>query len=915
MRHDFFSARQRGARGPAFNDALTQATVYAGNRLADVKALNITPTVTGVTTQVDTDGTPIGFSIAAGQAGHSASILSYPLANKATIAALAGKTIRIIGRFFATTNFLALKPLDAVFVDVNRYVGTTAGGLVYEGQTGNVLTRIVEYTVVGNESFIGLIAQVSLAAGTTGTAMTLRLESISYNVVGEAAATIDAAVASKAAGRFGASLIRESQPAIGTLTSTAQFTRDPVTNFINGYQVPAGVNSFNSNFSWYWLLAPEDFAILRGARVRLTIMLDTSLNFSRSLNVVVASVNRDTGGGAMADQNIMSVRKYANRQVYVIEGVVFTGTEQIVASIIDQTNAVSAGAEYVSISDVQIEIVRASDGAVEPTQATMMLQRNITARVRRALPVERVTVATDGSGDYYTLRDALANATSNQVIQARTGTYNPTTAPICFPAFENAKLRGIGAERPRVNFSQAQSTAPASIAANSTSDFHLSCEVENIHFIAANARYASHPDAGGIYYNQKLRFADCIFEHSGNETARAYQVGLGNSADIVWRSTYAVGLGAGSGAEFEYDRCSMLGFGAAAFYAHSWGPAQEPHRIRIRSSMLDPRYRAGGTRQYSFYYENLGSEQRDTIELIGNILAGPIACGAGSWRQTDPAKIPANKMTFSVTGYGNSPAAYVLEDDGSRALRITSATTGTTSSVVASGTAATALLGTLLTTVNSGHVGYAGNLYGWLDVGDHAVGANGDQYVTQMGRRLGDCTSASKVMTVTIDGGAPITITFNQNHTNQSNATILALINAALGAAGAADLFNVNELFRPRFSDEETRVFNSSSSTILRKCAVARWPNIDHPNARTMTNADPASLFVGIAYEDIRPGQWGRVKTAGHVRAAMDMARSESSAFVAQNMFGVANANGQFAKGAAIPLLTAISASDVRFGV
>lgn len=901
-------AGDEGWRTPLWADPLV-----GGSLLDDIKALNIQPTVAGVTTEVDSDGAPIGFTIAAGQTGQSASILSYPLANKAMITGLAGKTIRIFGQFSATPGFLASKPLSTAYVDINRYVGQTGGKLVNEHQDGDRLFRTVEYTVVGNEEYIGLLAQISLAAQAIGTPMTLKLESISFAVVGDGAASIDLAIRNRAAGRFGASLILESQPAVGSLTSTAQFTFDPSTNFINGIRTPAGTNSYNSNISWIWLMAPEDQSLVRGARARITIFLETSLNYSRNVSAAVFTINR-AGSGSFSDGNVLAVRKFETHQIFVIEGLIDAAAQQIIATIVDQTNIPSTVDEHFSIRDVQMEILNVEGGFAEGSQATMMLARNIAKRTKRALPAARVVVAADGSGDCLQLSDALKIATANQTIEIRDGIYTPSNAePVCYPTFTNPNIRGV-AGRPQIKFAQAANTAPAQIASASTSDFHLSCEVSNVHLIAKNSRYASHPDASGGYFAQELRFADCAFEHQGNEDARAYQVGLGNPASSVWSSTYAVGAGLGSGCALTYDRCEFLGYNATALYAHSWGAAADPFRVSIRNSLLDPQvYSASTVPQYSVLYQNLGSGQKDVIELIGNTLLGPIAAGAGSWQQIDPATIPANKMTFAMGGYGNTPAAYVLEDDGSRALRIMSATTGTASSVAVSGSAVAVLLGTALNVAVKGDVGLKGYLYGWLDVGDHPVGANLDHNVTQLGVRLGDCTAAAKVLTVAVDGGSPITVTFNQNYSAQSNATILAAINASLGSAAVADLFNVGELFRPRMTDEEVRVYNASTVTILRKRAVA-WATDGRPNARAMTDTDPAKLFVGIAYEDIKPGHWGRVKAAGHVRVGMDVGRSDASTFVAGDTFGVSDGGGQFAKGAAIPLLTAISPSDVRFG-
>ena len=155
------------------------------------------------------------------------------------------------------------------------------------------------------------------------------------------------------------------------------------------------------------------------------------------------------------------------------------------------------------------------------------------------------------------------------------------------------------------------------------------------------------------------------------------------------------------------------------------------------------------------------------------------------------------------------------------------------------------------------------------------MGPAADQFITALGKRLGDCSSVAKTLSVSVDGDAPIVVTFNASHTAQSNATVLGIINAALGANATASLYAIGERYRPLMYDEERDLLDNTATGIHRGSVLAF--DGSYRNVRLMTSADAANLYAGVAWEDIYPGGRGRVKTAGWL-ALSDVLRTDAGA-------------------------------------
>ena len=885
-----------------------------GNMLDEVKALNKLTGAPDVLPVLDADGAVVGCTFPANVAGAGGGIIGYPLKDSATIARLAGKTILLVGRYVADEGFLAAKGLSDDVIDVGFFAGDYRTGLRHQSQIGTDLLRIAEYQVSGDEAGIGMIARTVPEPATSASALSLRLVSLAYGVLEDSAASLDEMIAAKAAERFGVSLWAEGQPATGEVEAPAVHSHDPVTNYVNGITTPEGANSNGAGVGWYFTPAPEDFALLRGARIRLTCLLDTHGDYDRDLLIVASGDIRADGGGFLTDHRLTSARRYGDGQAHVIEGIFGDGVEQLSIGFNDVSDRVAPRAMGWSIDDIFLEIVATADKRLTGAQATMQLQRNMLARPQRKRKRTEIFIP----DDFPDLEQAIAGVVAHQVVNVREGDHDLSDAvkDAFYPTFENIHVRGIGTTKPRLITRLAASTALADVAARSASDFFRSARVENLEIIARNARYGLHLDSSNENRDQHLVFTDVDVTHEGNDDVIAWQAANGGTPSDVWTNCAAVGFGGASGSSCRFDGGRLLGWNFNAFVGHNSPNADAPMLLEIDGYTLDPRAPDRGDSRFAFFFNNLGSGQPDRIRLTGNNLAAPIGMGCWPWFETDPAKIPANKLgNISLTGHGNTPAPYMLIDEGSRALRIRSASEGATSKITVSGAGADILMGpAALRKAVTGAVGLSGSMTGWLDMGDHHVGKDDDVAVTAMRWRLGDRSAAPVPLNVSIDGAAPIAISLNQNFSAMSNEAVCAFINAALGAGAVAELVNTNDLWRPQFADEETRVYNAGTTTIRRKRAVA-WADGGRPNGRVMTRADAPTDFAGIAYEDIKPGETGRVKTRGAVCVAIDVDRSDGVEFSAGDIFFVSTNDGKMAVGKGPGVLIATGTMDVLVGI
>ncbi|WP_370171877.1 hypothetical protein [Sphingobium abikonense] len=379
-------------------------------------------------------------------------------------------------------------------------------------------------------------------------------------------------------------------------------------------------------------------------------------------------------------------------------------------------------------------------------------------------------------------------------------------------------------------------TPVATIQATSPVDFNASQEVSDLTIWGKNCRYGWHIDAVKFKPNSRLIARNVEVIHYGNDEANAYW------GSTTWASPHGIAIGTCSGSVYRFENVKATG-PRAGLSAHDQIDFTSPSRVEIVNSDLTATLAAF----WALRLESIGAPMMNQCVMYGTNLSGGISMAVTPWLPTALDQQPADHRTWDLSGSGNSPAVFRIEDFG-RALRITSATTGTASKVVISGTAAPVLFGktgTAGVTRVDGDIGLNGYAYGWVDIQEsQGVGPSSNLFITSLGARLGNRTGSPLTLTVQVDALAPVNITLNANYTAMSNADILAVINSALGSTATASEYAVGNRYRPYFSDEEKSLQNTSGTTILLGMALA----VDSNGARTvrpMLSTDLPTAFSG----------------------------------------------------------------------
>lgn len=649
-----------------------------------------------------------------------------------------------------------------------------------------------------------------------------------------------------------------------------------------------------------------------GRQIKVKLAFTTSATFTRSLGNIAFQVN--TSGG-LASRTATVTREDIGSRIIFTCLYTMQGDEVDIRPYVTTSNASPAATdEAITATDFTIyyltggdDVLTTADEVLNDRFAEGAAERLSAARtvayegVPAAIADTIKTIATSG-GDYTSFGEALAainDATADNRYEVRVGrgVYEEDEW------FDEDYVDFIGAAKDEciINFDQPDNTSTADIIQHSAFYMRRTSKVEGLTVLARNARYAIHLESSKGGPNRVQDIVNCHVEHLGNDDA----------VNNTWVSQNGFGSGLSSGQVVRLRDSTIISKNAVAFSYHTNIGFVAPTLVKAEGCAFTTHSASNGAS--AFLILPIGSFQKDRCHLVGNVFGGDISYSISPWLPTALNEQPADHAEVHVTGYGNSPAVFRNTDFG-EALRVQSATTGASSTVAIAGSAAAVIFGDGTNNrhfTRKGSAGFSGAVWGWGDVSTTPVGPTGTVQEKTLGKRLGDCTGTSKTLTVTVDGGSAITVTFNQNHTNQTNATVLGIINAALGSAAVADTFKPGARYRPNFSDEEKSLKNTSGSGILMGSVLAYDGSMQ--NVRLMTSADAGNLFAGIAWEDIEAGKRGRVKTRGWLPIA-DVLRSDSGGLTFGGSMSVGATPGKVEIGGSQGLLSAVRGDAVQVG-
>lgn len=420
----------------------------------------------------------------------------------------------------------------------------------------------------------------------------------------------------------------------------------------------------------------------------------------------------------------------------------------------------------------------------------------------------------------------------------------------------------IGTDRDRciIKGELSSASTDAQISASSTLWLRGTAGLKNLTITARNMRYPVHSEDNGTNTDAVHTVDNCWIEHFGNDDVIAYRVANSQPAGSPWGAIFAWGYGSASGVIEKFTDTTFVSVGTPFLVHNNAGFTKSNVNEFDRCRFIKSRPRTAGPLQSNdaiISVQGLGSGVRDKFTVGRSEIAQSFISETDSpWIPTNSDGQYANHSDFDVS-ISDTLLGFQTYNRG-KALRINSAG-ATTSTVRLSGTAVPILFGDPIYFDGADILkGYA---YGRLDISGILVGINANQTVANtIGRRLGDCTSTTKNLTITFQSGTSVTHTFNQNYTNVVNADIITALNSTIGANGTAAEYLVSqgEVY-PNFLDRQRTLRNTGTISIIRWSAV----KFVSGGVQVMATSDPASLFAGIAVDAIPVGKSGRILTEG----------------------------------------------------
>lgn len=389
--------------------------------------------------------------------------------------------------------------------------------------------------------------------------------------------------------------------------------------------------------------------------------------------------------------------------------------------------------------------------------------------------------------------------------------------------------------------------------------------ISNVTFVVRNIRYPLHIDGGTDGCKDYIQLIDnCNLIHEGK---------FGDSIGTVGGA--ASGFGMSSGQQLTLRNCYLEG-------TDGWVYVHDNRNFTDGSLLYFDSCR---------FLNSVGYSREITIQGINSLVSSTLKlrnCTLPKYGRIEytssinnETKLRADILNYICDMQDMEPISIRTPTSITKALRIVSKSTGSTSTVRFNpNSTAFSIVGfkdeVSLVSRNrynrseqygyqyrDGGNGLQGEAIGFANIMEGAI--NG-KYLTPLGKRLGDCSTTNKTLTIIIDGTS-YNVVFNKNYNgtaegvlpNYSNAQIIAEINAVIGSVATIEEYDINKEWYPLFKD--VQLFKVNSATYIEKGMGVVFTN--NMNVRKATVSD--TIIDGIALDNGANGSFIRVMQNGSV--------------------------------------------------
>lgn len=386
------------------------------------------------------------------------------------------------------------------------------------------------------------------------------------------------------------------------------------------------------------------------------------------------------------------------------------------------------------------------------------------------------------------------------------------------------------------------------------------CTVENLKLVSKYIRYTLHQDNANET-NGERRYKNCGFEFLGDK-------GYDN----------ALGIGTYSGSRTFVEGGYSKAYTHPPVAIHNNQNFKKPSEWHFKEHEF---INSKGGLPGFIYMSVCGSLVSDKLNLTGCSFGSSIVFNyMDNWIYTPNKTDSFNHAEWRVTGYGNDPFYFRNElkglslridaIDGYRNIRVDNTSTAY-ASLLKNPHSFFGHLGHPERYVLDGHIVFdsyqltKGYIIGGLSIYEGTYPNGTTQSVDGLGKRLGDCSVTNKELRLTV-GNDAVTVTFNKNYTNMSNASIIAEINTALGTYAVASEYNISLDYYPEMNDVMSICVNGTNSIISKGTPLSLSKD------RVIPATDSNQIF-GIALDDFVPFNeyqgivrgYGRVLKRGYI--------------------------------------------------